>query len=299
MTETTDDLSARLRAFFAAGSPPPGLEDRIVARLRRRRLSFLPWSSPRARATAVDHPLSAPSGRAARLGAVTAALATAVALAAVGVASHHTAVGSGGAGTAVPAQQMTATASPADLSGARAATAAFFDPSLPQCWKQPAIQGAWPADSYARCPLTARLANQLRSHEGLYMDWSFLTEARSPSLPSGVLVAACAGTCRTGAVARHRDSGRSHRHGDRGDREGARPGIHERLRERRCPGPQLCRMAHRRHPDLRSQHAVGCSASRLDLLHARRQRVRGVPLQPVHHLVGDGAADEGLLIIVS
>ncbi len=295
MTDTSPDLDARLRAFFAAASPPPGLEDRVIARLRRRRWAFLAGRSPRAGAAAVDHPLSVPSGRAARLGAVTAALATAVALAAVGVASHHTLIRSGGAGTAAPAQQMTATASPADLSGARAATAAFFDPSLPQCWKQPAVQGAWPADSYARCPLTARLANQLRGHEGLYLNWSFLTEARTPSLPSGVLVAACAGTCRTGAVTRHRDSGRSHRHGDRGDREGARAGTVGRVRGRRCPGSHICGMAHRRHPDLRSEHAMGCSASRLDVLHAGSQWVRGVPLQPVHDLVGVGAALQGLL----
>lgn len=185
MTESSQDLNARLRTFFATASPaPPGLEDRIAARLGRRRSSFLPGSSIRVAVTTADHPFSTPRGRAARFGAVTAALGTAVALAAVGVASHHVLSGAGGG---APVQQMTATASPVDLSGARAATAALFDPSLPQCWKAPAVKGEpWPADSFAGCPVTSRLGNHLRDYEGFYTEGSILTEYHVPPLPSGV-----------------------------------------------------------------------------------------------------------------
>ncbi|HEV7127568.1 MAG TPA: hypothetical protein VGN32_09005, partial [Ktedonobacterales bacterium] len=156
MTESTHDFDARLRAFLASAAArptPPGLEDRLVAYVGRRRFAFLPRSVAAVAAVSVDDAFAAPSRRAARLGAATAALAT-VAVAVVGLASHTTITAPGGAGT-FPAQQMTATASPVDLGAARAAAAGFFDPALPQCWTDPAVKGmAPPVDSYARCPVT-------------------------------------------------------------------------------------------------------------------------------------------------
>ncbi len=104
--------------------------------------------------------------------------------------------GSSGAAGTGPAMPRSGTAAsspvPVDLSGARAAAVAFFDPSQPQCWKDPVLQpggeglhGIWPADTFARCPLTSRLGSYLRDHEGLYMDGSLLTEYRAPTAQPG------------------------------------------------------------------------------------------------------------------
>lgn len=181
MTESTHDFDARLRAFLrtaAAGPPQPDFEDRIVAyAARRRRVAFVLRSSPRSTAVASDHVLSAPSRRAALLGAITAASAT-VALALVGLATHHMVTAPEVTGTG-PAQQMTATASPVNYSDARAAAAALFDPSLPQCWKDAVVKGiAPPVDAYAGCPLTPRLASHLRAEYGVL---SLITAFRTPA----------------------------------------------------------------------------------------------------------------------
>jgi hypothetical protein len=185
MTESSQDFNARLSAFLAsaaAGPTPLDLEDRIVGyvRRRRRRFAFLLGSSPPIVAVKSDHAFSAPSRRAAWVGTVTAALAT-VAVAVVGLASHHVVMAPGAGGRA-PVQQMTATTSPVDVSDARAAAAAFFDPSLPQCWKDAAVKGtAPPIDMYARCPLTSRLASRLRAEYG--GGAGLITAFRTPAPP--------------------------------------------------------------------------------------------------------------------
>lgn len=121
-------------------------------------------------------------GRASAAMAMTATLAV-VAVAVAGLAWHHTVIAPGTAGSG-PALPVTATASPVDVSGARAVTAAFFDPSRPQCWKNSAVKGmAPPIDMFAHCPLTARLAIRLRAG-GMALITAFRTPPPQPGAPA-------------------------------------------------------------------------------------------------------------------